>query len=435
MSEWTNFGFRESPYITDPIPPTEEGNRLLVGRERELTRLIRQLTSSRLHPTIEGDNGVGKTSLVSVAGYRLRKAFIDGATGQALLPLGRTFQLTPGDSADTLLRKVLFEVAGAMIRNHEILKRAGFAVPDVNDINRWLNSPLFSSGSAGVSVLGSGGTASKGTTPNTTSGFSEAGFSAMVGRWLEECFSSKEAGGFICVIDNLELLESSQVARVLLESMRDTVLDQHGLRWVLCGARGIVRTGASSQRLEGRLAEPMELMPIDDDDVADVVVRRIEVYRIDEHAVAPVESAGFQHLYEVLNRNLRNALKLCEDFSFWMIDQDIAPPDPVQNYALLEVWLTDQADRYTTDTRIGNRAWQVFDALGAMSGRCSPSDFDFFGFNSSMTMRPHVKALEDANLVQTTFDDYDKRRKTIVMTPRGWLVRYAREGYTAPRRV
>lgn len=53
MSIWSDFGFRESPYATDPIPPTEEGDRLLVGREREIKRLTNHLTSSGLHPTIE----------------------------------------------------------------------------------------------------------------------------------------------------------------------------------------------------------------------------------------------------------------------------------------------------------------------------------------------------------------------------------------------
>lgn len=432
MSIWSDFGFRESPYATDPIPPTEEGDRLLVGREREIKRLTNHLTSSGLHPTIEGDNGVGKTSLVSVTGYRLSTKLGSGETNQALLPLRRTFQLTPGDTGDTLARKVFFEVARAFIDHRDILKKRGFRVPNVDDVNRWLNAPVFSARGGGVSVLGSGVSASASSAPNTAAGFSEAGFSAMMDKWLGDCFSSKQAGGFICVIDNLELLETSQNARSLLESIRDTVLDQRGLRWVLCGARGIVRTAASSQRLEGRLAEPMELDPISDRDVDQVVARRIEVYRSHAGAVAPVGPEGFRHLYDVLNRNLRNALKFCEDFAFWLIEEGTKSDDPDENLQLLEVWLTDQADRYNQQTRLGNRAWTVFDTLATMKGSCSPSDYDAFEFNSSMAMRPHVKALEDANLVQSTFDDYDKRRKTIVMTPRGWLVRYARAGYAPP---
>ena len=36
MSLWTDLGFRSSPYATEPIPPTLEGNQLLVGREDEI---------------------------------------------------------------------------------------------------------------------------------------------------------------------------------------------------------------------------------------------------------------------------------------------------------------------------------------------------------------------------------------------------------------
>jgi hypothetical protein len=68
-SIWNAYGFRDSPYATAPVPANEEGQRLFVGRSKELRRLGLLLNSAATHPTIEGENGVGKTSLVSVAGY------------------------------------------------------------------------------------------------------------------------------------------------------------------------------------------------------------------------------------------------------------------------------------------------------------------------------------------------------------------------------
>lgn len=433
MSVWNDFGFRESPYATEPIPPTEEGDKLLVGREDEIVRLTTYLTSSGLHPTIEGENGVGKTSLVSVAGFRLRRRVENGVRGAAFIPLRRTFQLTATASVEMLASKVFYEVANAFIEHHDLLESAGLRPPVVGDIDRWLNAPLFASTGGGISVLGSGATAERSTEPNTSSGFSEAGFTAAIDRWLRQTFPSREAGGFIAVIDNLELLETSQAARTMLESMRDTVLDQPGLRWVLCGARGIVRTGASSPRLEGRLAEPLDVRPIADDEVAEVIARRIEAFRTGPTATAPVGPVGFRHLYDVLHRNLRNALRFAENFSFWLHEQENLRQKGGDYDALLEVWLTEQADRYASDTSLTNRAWEVFDSLALGGGNCSPSDYETFGFNSAEAMRPYIKALEDANLAASSRDDTDKRRKTIVLTPRGWLVRYARNGYRAPK--
>ncbi len=292
MSVWTDYGFRSSPYATEPIPPTEEGDKLLVGREAEISRLTTYLTSSGLHPTIEGENGVGKTSLVSVAGFRLRQALERGSAQEAFIPLRRTFQLIPTASIDGLSTKVYYEVANAFIEYHDLLKSSGLRMPDIGDIDRWLNAPLFASTGGDVSILGSGANAERSTEPNTSPGFRDAGFSAAIDRWLRQAFPSRSTGGFIAVIDNLELLETSQAARLMLESMRDTVLDQPGLRWVLCGSRGIVRTGASSPRLEGRLAEPMDVRPIADEEVAEVIARRIETFRIRPDATAPVGPAG-----------------------------------------------------------------------------------------------------------------------------------------------
>jgi len=431
MSIWTSYGFRESPYATDPIPASADGERLLVGRDGPLDRLTTYISSSALHPTIEGDNGVGKTSLVAVAGYRLRSQFERGETSQLLLPLNRPFSLSPADTAESFSERVYYAVADAFIQSHALLKQAGLAVPDTGDIDKWLNDPVFRSKGGGAQAFGFGGDASYGEEPNTSAGFTSAGFEAAIIRWLTECFPTRQQGGFICVIDNLELLETSKSARSLLEAIRDGVLNLPGLRWVLCGARGIVRTGASSQRLEGRLAEPMNLSPVADAHVADVVTRRIEVFGT-HYALAPVGPDGFRHVYDVLNRNLRNALKFCEDFAFWLNENPTTDKTTEGYLALFEVWLTEQADRYSAETRLGDRAWGLFEGIAALGGSLSPSDYEQFDFNSYNAMRPHVKALEDANLVQSSVDDTDRRRKTIVMTPRGWLVHYARTGYQLP---
>ena len=54
---WDEYGFTASPYTTDPVPPTELGERLFVGRSDELRRVGMLIASAATHPTIEGDNG------------------------------------------------------------------------------------------------------------------------------------------------------------------------------------------------------------------------------------------------------------------------------------------------------------------------------------------------------------------------------------------
>lgn len=431
MSVWTDFGFSESPYGTEPVPMSKDGAYLLVGRDEELKKLKALISSSTLHATIEGDNGVGKTSLVSVAAYQLKQSFIDGHSSEALIPLPKPFQLTSDDTERSFLTRVLYSVANAFIEHHDLLKERGLDVPSTGDINRWLNAPIFNSTSGEASFAGFGGGFSRGSEPNSGSGFSEAGFASTIERWLKDCFPTNQQGAFIGIIDNLELLETSKSARTLLESMRDTVLNMPGIKWVLCGARGIVRTGASSQRLEGRLLAPLELNPIDDADVPTAVGRREELYSIG-NSIPPVGGEGFRFLYDVLNFNLRNSLKYCEDFSLWLYMNQPAIRTEEEFLRLLKEWLREEADRHKDETTLGNRAWEVFERLCQQGGSVSPSEHANFGFKSYQAMRPHLKSLEDNQLVQSSVDDTDQRRKTIVMTPRAWLVMYARNGYLVP---
>ncbi|WP_157357456.1 hypothetical protein [Amycolatopsis nigrescens] len=415
------------------MPATEEGNELLVGREEEIKKLEVRVAECGNHVTIEGDNGVGKTSLLSVVAYRLRSSSEAGESPQLFLPLCEVFQLNPEDSVDEFVKKVYYQIASTIDKEYPVLRRYAHRVPDIADVRSWLRAPLLHSTGTNVSALGFGAGGSRGRSVNSSAGFADSGFKATIDEWLPQLFPTNQSGGFVGVIDNLELLETTQNARRLLEGLRDPLLNRRGLRWILCGARGIVRTAVSSQRLEGRLAEPLEIRPISDGYVSAAIERRIERYRVDENAVAPLGPESFQYLYDVLNCNLRNAFKYARDFSFWLLEEGTLSGDASEYDGYFRAWLAEQADRHNEQTDLTKRAWQVFDDLASGRGWCSPGDFEEFGFNSMPRMRTHIKALEQENLVFTSLnDESDKRRKTICMTPRGWLVRYSRSGYELP---
>ncbi len=431
MTLWNDLGFRENPYATPPLPGTEEGSKLLVGRESSIQRLLRALTSLDTHPTVEGDNGVGKTSLVAVTSYRGKLAFESGDSPCLLLPLPKPFQLTIGyQSFD---RQVLFSIAQAVIDYSSDLRRIRRELPDLDDVRRWIESPLLGGRSGRASFLGFGASGGFSTSPNTSPGYVEAGFRETIRTWLSQIFPTPTTGAFVGIIDNLELLETSTEARRRIEALRDSILNLPGMRWVLCGARGIVRSAASSPRLTGVIGDPIRLGPIGDTEVAEVIRRRIEVFRMRPEAQAPVEPDGFDHLYRVSNKNLRNSLKHAQDFSIWLADTGGLYESPASRFTLLKAWLEEQAEQYANDTRsITPRAWRLFDTLVDRGGSCSPSDYEDFGFNSQQAMRPSVKQLEDANLVDSTIDDTDSRRRTVLITSNGWLVNYKRSGFIFP---
>lgn len=425
---WEEIGFRDNPYSPRPIQANDEGVELLVGRDSELRRLMTYIKASDTHPTLEGPNGVGKTSLVSVASYKLFSEFVNGSHA-AFIPIEPSFQLTNEDKLQTFKQRVLFSIAQGFISNNTILKERGFNVPDVDNINLWLNSPLFHMNGGGINFAGFGGNLSHATTPNGGVGFTESGFASTVQSWLRDCFPSRSMGGFICIIDNLELLETSRSARELLEAIRDELLNISGLRWVLCGARGIIRSTASSPRLQGILSEPIDVAPIRDSDAKYALQKRLDIFAM-EGANAPVEADGFGHIYQIGNRNLRNTLKYCEDFALWAILGNNIPANSKDKLELIQVWMAETAEKYEQDTTgVGNRAWKVFDDLIAAGGTASPGDYEDFGYESQQAMRPQLKLLEDAHLIESAIDDTDKRRRTIVVTSRGWIVNYKRTGF------
>jgi hypothetical protein len=229
------------------------------------------------------------------------------------------------------------------------------------------------------------------------------------------------------VIDNLELLNNSRTARALLEALRDTMLDLPGLRWVLCGAKGIVRTAASSPRLQGRLAEPIELTPLSDERAEGVVRRRIEAYAMSSTPTTPVGPASFLYAYRIFNRNLRSALKACEDYTFWMHD-NVLSFEGVEDDQLFEVWLSEQADEYVKQTRLPPHLWELFSAMGRLGGECHSTEYQGVGVQSQGEMDSSVRSLEDSNLVLIS-DEEVGGSNMIEFTPRGWLVQYARSAH------
>lgn len=410
MSEdlWARLGFASSPYDVRAISPSKRGDELLVGRDDELRTLKAQITSSSLHPCLDGENGVGKTSLVAVAGYQLKKDFAREPGSPAFLPVERVFQLTEGVTFDAFSIDVAREIAKAFLLYRSELDSAGFSVPTFDELSSWVDH------GSGTEAFG-------------------RGLRSTVESWLARCFPTPQSGGFICTLDNLELLKSSAQVRNALEEMRDGVLSWPGLRWVLCGSRGIVRFGTSSTRLEGRLATPLTIEPLSPTVMPMLIARRIAAFRIAPRAVAPVQSSGFKYIYDVLHDNLRNALRYADDFSVRMFVDRLPPADVDDCDGLLRGWLAREGRQVVNavDAQIGADDWQILEKIGELGGSASTKLFEELSFTSAKALRPHLAALERVGVLSAVVRDGDRRLKNLEVTPRGWLALHSRSAVTA----
>jgi len=425
--EW---GFTSDPFEVAPLPPTEDGEQLLVGRSVELRVLRNRLTSSRRIPTLDGAHGTGKTSLANVAAYICLKRYRESATGPLLLPCTQSFRLQEEKPAEQLEREVLFAVAQSLLAAKNTLADLGRPVAALEPIATWLNSPTFKSFqfSAGITALGMG--AGSGSQVNDAQGFLESGFRTLLMQALTEIFPGANEG-VVCVIDNLELLETSSRARKLVEQLRDPLLSVVGLRWVLCGSNGIVFGVATSSRLDGFLCDPIEIGGIEDHDAPGILDSRIRAYSADADrpGYLPLERRDFAELYKYLGRNLRRTLATTSDYCMQAWEQGLTPVTVQDKHEAFFHWLDTMSSQLLTATeaRITKRAWEVFDhATQELGGNFSPSDYQIFGFNSPANLTPYVNGLRDCGLVSAVKDDLDKRRKTIQISAKGWLVYYAR---------
>ncbi|MBN9696237.1 MAG: hypothetical protein J0L85_10610 [Zoogloea sp.] len=434
MSDMYNdWGFVENPFQTTPLEADEAGRTLLIGREKELRKIQNRLKTYPKMPCLEGANGVGKTSLVNVAAYNCFKNYIDGTDSTLIIPCRRAFQLTPNMNLDDFEFNVLYEVAQTLIERGAYIKDVGIRMDGKASLDRWLNSPFYASWQGTLSAFSIGG----GQAPNESSGFSKSGLRKIVEGWLSAIFPQASDGALICLIDNLELLQTSDEAKQAIEQLRDRLFNIPGLRWVLCGANGIILSLASSPRLEGYVSTPVIDVPnVEENFAPEIFDSRVKAFRYPPSSIGgkqpefylPITKERFEKLYEVLNFNLRNLLNRADSYSTWIIDEGVKPSSDEEKNAFFDQWLSMEANSVlqAVQGQITPAAWRVFEKAVELGGRFSPGQHQEFGYDTPQALRPNVLQLEKVDLLSSARDDTDQRRKTVYVTSKGHLARYAR---------
>ena len=77
MSYFKKWGFEANPFKTSALGANHDDLTLLVGREREKKILKNRIRSDSGIVTIEGENGIGKTSLINACSFELYEETLD----------------------------------------------------------------------------------------------------------------------------------------------------------------------------------------------------------------------------------------------------------------------------------------------------------------------------------------------------------------------
>lgn len=388
---WDEYGFSGNLYSTEPIAATAEGRRLFLGRDDERARIVRQLSGGASVVALEGDTGVGRTSLATAAAYDASRWHRRG--GPLFIPLRVRLGLRPHETRESFELRGLKAVANTLVDAAPMLRTHG----------RTLSAPA------------------------SLDGVADASLPELVDDWLEELFPSRASGGVICVIDNLERLSDNDEAMRLLAPVRDSMLKRHGLRWIICGSAGFVRAAQSNQWMSGVFLNPIQIEPLDSVVVPQVVAARIEEMRSRADATAPVSEAAFARLFTSIGRNLRFALNLAERYAF---DQD---PNQLKSLsceeldARFEAAILAEADHvYAAHaSELKTADWRVFDILlREKSGSCSAAEFTAFGYTVMPPLLIRINRTETAPLMTYSGNVGDKRNRTISVTDQGRLAYY-----------
>lgn len=429
MNIYHDWGFKDNPFKTTSLPAKEEGEKLIAGRDQKIRKFIRRLYNQPQIVTMEGLNGIGKSSIINVSIFRAFTNYLRNRSENPLfVPCTKVFQLKPESSAEDFMDEVFIEIAQTLIRYKRELIALNVKLPEnLDEIDTWLNSPQLKSyqGSLGIATFNVG--MGQNIKTNVSKGFEKSGFRIAVRNWLMHMFPKENFGGIVCVIDNMELLERSATARKVIEELRDSLFNVQGIRWVMCGALGIISSIVASPRLEGMLHDPILVNGILKKFAPEILEKRVNAFKKGDYYYLPLTLESFSELFDILQLNIRNTLKYANDFCIWVDDMELKPQSTSEKESVFLKWIVEKSNRYYQDIQrqLKPRTLQLFkDAIELKDG-FALADHDLFDYESPQAMRPCIKNLESRGLIISVIDEQDSRRKSIQITPKGWFVSHA----------
>ena len=182
------------------------------------------------------------------------------------------------------------------------------------------------------------------------------------------------------MLDNIEIMRTSARAREIVEALRDPVLSIPGLRWVLCGALGIVYGIARSPRLQGILTHPVEVGPIEDQEPGRILQSRIETFALaPEDVFMPVSEKSFSFVFDLLRGHIRNVLSEMNSFCHWIADhgwQQKILQNSTWSRVLFDKWIKEKSLKALADSQeyVRPASWRRLDEIARAGGIVSMRD-------------------------------------------------------------
>jgi hypothetical protein len=406
MATWSELGFRGNPFVHRPLSPTDEGRRLLVGRSDSISYLRRRIADDDACLTVEGVNGVGKTSLVQAVVFDLLSD-----DEKNYIALSRPQALNTSDTHETFIRDLLVEIARTVI--------------SADQQGKFGRSMIDVSGGPVAELIRA---------IDSNAEMSTRRLSQLIADTLNALAEIGILDGVLGIIDNLEVVESHQRVRAVLEGARDDLLSLPSTRWFLLGTPGVIRGVISSPRLQGYLAEPLQVKPLEAAEASEALELRYGAFASRPDSIRPISAESFSWLYTLLGSDLRSVMGIAADFVSDVGSDELANANDSGRRDQLERWVmrAGEASHEASIGRIPQMAWTVLDRVGFLAGDGDPRIPAQLGVEDPMVLNSLIEALLERKLIVLIEDSGDPGHQLIRLSRQGNLAFHFRasNGFT-----
>ncbi len=309
---WERFGFLDNPFdtralslaATNPLSVAEAfvGRGIESAESRIMTNFLRNPGGGRI--IVEGDVGVGKTTFVNYHRY-----LWENEAKTKLFTPASEISVQDGWGVREFLLSILGALAGRlalqMTRQSvekdkllaEVFALTGVLIKELSNI------------SGGVSVLGTGGSFSRGKSLTVQLGEMRP---EMLMDYLRKILKRVLNDGFVGVIfhlNNLELLarRDSQKLGLFFDEVRD-YLQEPNLYFIFVGHKGMFQEViVPLERVRSIFyGQPIHLPPLNLEDVKDAIERRYDLLAIRAGRwIRPVDQSMIDYLYDIFSGRIR----------------------------------------------------------------------------------------------------------------------------------
>jgi hypothetical protein len=346
LSLWEPFGLRGSPFFQEELKPSERSDRpisLFVGRGEELKRLTRRVVSDTSSRTIvEGDAGVGKTSLVN----RLKAEVSAHGVASHEHPI----RISSDMDWMGFVREALRTLLRIRLANGR----------DNGEDRFWRSTVLLLEGGelrgGGASGFGFGVSVSRGmVAPRVPIDSLYEHLGEALAR-----VKGETGGGVLLHVNNLEnqAIETATELSILIRDLRDYLL-LDGAHWVFVGMTGVEE--AIFRRFDqvgGIFPSAEALEPLGPPQVAALLRGRYRHLKLAGRGLTqPIESSAVEGLYGLYRGDLRNFLRLLGEAAERLLG--VGGVRPMRREEILHEMAPEYArrlQRSTSETDLGHLA-------------------------------------------------------------------------------